>query len=125
MREPLRILAIEDDPDLSYLYESFLEAEGHQVVAARNGAEALAGLERRPDLVLLDLMLPDTDGYTILRHMRATPALRRTPVIVISAAIPPGRHRIAGADAVIHKPFEFEGLLRAIEGVQHHALATG
>ncbi|MDE3112316.1 MAG: response regulator transcription factor [Chloroflexota bacterium] len=117
----LRILAIEDDPDLSYLYQSFLAAEGYEVLLARDAHEAVDMLRREPDVVLLDLMLPDVDGYTLLRHMRANAATRSIPVIVVSAAIPPGRHHIRGADAVVHKPFEFDGLLRTIEGVSHQA----
>lgn len=119
----LRILAIEDDPDLSYLYQSFLGGEGHEVLVARDATEAVEMLRRHPDVVLLDLMLPDTDGYTLLRHMRANAATRSTPVVIVSAAIPPGRQRIRGADAVVHKPFEFDGLLRTIEGVSHQAHA--
>lgn len=121
----LRILAIEDDPDLSYLYQSFLGGEGYDVLVARDATEAVEMLRRRPDVVLLDLMLPDTDGYTLLRHMRANPATRGTPVVVVSAAVPPGRQRIRGADAVVRKPFEFDGLLRTIEGVSHQAHAGG
>lgn len=115
------ILAIEDDPDLSYLYESFLSGEGYDVLLAHDALEGLEKMRRHPDVVLLDLMLPGVDGYTLLRHMRATARLRDMPVIVVSAAVPPGRQRIAGADAVMHKPFEFDGLLRTIERVSHQA----
>lgn len=124
MESGLRILAIEDDPALSYLYESLLGAEGYRVSTARDAEQALAGLEDHPDVVLLDLMIPGTDGYTLLRHMRARKDLRDVPVIVVSAAVPPGRERILGANAVMHKPFEFDGLLRAIEGVSHQVHAT-
>jgi CheY-like chemotaxis protein len=123
--DKLRILAIEDDPDLAYLYESFLGGEeGHEVALAHNGAEALRELERRPDVILLDLMLPGTDGYALLRRIRGDPRLRRTPVVVVSAAMPPGRQHVAGADAVVHKPFEFDVLTRTIQGVAHHAHAA-
>src|SRR6266545_4398837 len=111
MTDSLRILAIEDDPDLSYLYESYLGAEGHRVSTARNGEQALRRLNDHPDVVLLDLMVPGLDGYAILRHMRARRDLRDVPVVVVSAAVPPGRTRIPGADAVVNKPFEFDGLM--------------
>jgi CheY-like chemotaxis protein len=124
MTRHMRILAIEDDPDLSYLYESFLSGEGYEVLLAHDATEALEKLRKHPDVVLLDLMLPDTDGYTLLRHMRANVSMRSTPVVIVSAAIPPGRQSIAGADAVVHKPFEFDGLLRTIEGVSHHKHVT-
>ena len=120
MREKLRVLAIEDDPDLAVLYESFLAAEGHEPLVARNTPDGLRLLEQRPDVVLLDLMLPGMDGYDVLREMRRRADLRQIPVIVVSASLPPDRHRVPGADAVVHKPFEFDGLLRTIEGLSHH-----
>lgn len=124
MADHLRVLAIEDDPDLSYLYESFLGGEGYEVLLAHDATEAIEMMRKHPDVVLLDLMLPDTDGYTLLRHMRANASMRSTPVVVVSAAIPPGRQHISGADAVMHKPFEFDGLRRTIEGVSHHKRVT-
>jgi CheY-like chemotaxis protein len=123
MGKHLRVLAIEDDPDLGVLYESFLEAEGHQVDVARTAPEALRKLERHPDVVLLDLMLPGMDGYDLMRAMQKRKDLSRIPVIVVSASVPPGRHHIPGANAVVHKPFEFDGLLRTIEGLSHQHAA--
>jgi CheY-like chemotaxis protein len=119
MRQKLRVLAIEDDPALSLLYESFLGDEGHEVLLARDAVEGLRLMERQPDVVLLDLMLPRMDGYSFLREIRERPDLRGIPVIVVSATVPPGRTHVAGADAVVHKPFEFEGLLRTMEVVSH------
>lgn len=124
MGKHLRVLAIEDDPDLGLLYESFLSAEGHHVEVARDAPEGLRMLEEQhPDVVLLDLMLPGMDGYDLMREMRNRKDLSDIPVVVVSASVPPGRHRIPGADAVIHKPFEFDGLLRTIEGLSHQHAA--
>ena len=120
MGKRLKVLAIEDDRELAYLYDSFLEGEGYDVSLASDADEAMKKMRDPPDVVLLDLMLPGTDGYTLLHRMRERPALRHVPVIVVSASLPPGRQRVPGADAVVHKPFEFDGLLRAIEGVSHH-----
>lgn len=117
----LRILVVEDNPDLCILYESFLREEGHEVVLARDAAQALRDIGQGPDLILLDLMIPGADGITLLGRIRRDPVVGSTPVIVVSAAIPPGHERIAGADAVIRKPFEFDRLLRTIDGVVHHA----
>lgn len=111
-----RILAVEDDDDLRYLYETFLSSEGFEVVSARHGSEALQKLAEDPDVILLDLVLPGMDGYTFLRELRRHPDKRDTPVIVLSAAVPPSRHKIAGADAFIRKPFDFDSLLHVIEG---------
>lgn len=123
MRDKLRVLAIEDDADLGLLYESFLGAEGHDVKVARDAREGLRLMRDPPDVVLLDLMLPGMDGYDLLREMRGRPDLRKIPVVVVSASLPPGRHRVPGADAVVHKPFEFDGLLRTMEGLAHHQAA--
>lgn len=117
-----RVLAIEDDRELGYLYESFLGEEGYEVLVAHDADEAMRLLRVLPDVVILDLMLPGTDGYALLRRIRSRPELREVPVVVVSASLPPGRQHVAGADAVVHKPFEFHGLLRAIEGAQHHSM---
>jgi len=121
MNGPKRILAIEDDAELSYLYQSFLTEEGYEVLLARDAYEALRRLrDPPPDVILLDLMLPGADGYTLLQEMRARPDLRDVPVIVVSASLPPNRYHVAGADAVVQKPFEFDRLLRTIQEVGHH-----
>lgn len=121
MRAPARILAIEDDAELSYLYKSFLTEEGYDVLLARDAGEALRRLRDAPDVILLDLMLPGADGYTLLQEMRARPDLRDVPVIVVSASLPSSRYHVDGADAVVQKPFEFDRLLRAIQEVGHRS----
>lgn len=120
MASHMRILVIEDDRDLAYLYKSFLEEEGHEVLLARNAADVAKLVQKHPDLVLLDLMLPGVDGYTILRHIRADRSTRDTPVVVVSATVPPGRQSLPGANALVRKPFEFVDLMRTIDGVSHH-----
>jgi two-component system phosphate regulon response regulator PhoB len=109
----LRILAVEDDQDLAELYESFLSWEGHDVLLAHNGDEALRLLRQRPDVILLDLRLPDTDGGVLLRRLRREPGARHTPVIVVSATVP-SESRIRDADAVVSKPFDISELLGTI-----------
>jgi DNA-binding response OmpR family regulator len=123
MRKRLRVLAIEDDPALGTLYESVLSDEGHEVRVAHDAREGLRLMRDPPDVVLLDLMLPGIDGYEVLRRMRRQPQTKDTPVIVVSATVPPDRHRIPGANAVIHKPFALDGLLRSIEGLAHRHAA--
>ena len=119
MRKHIRVLAIEDDRELAYLYQSFLSGEGYEVLVAHDADEGLTKLREEPDVILLDLMLPGTDGYEFLRRLRK--GREHVPVIVVSASLPPGRQHVTGADAVVHKPFEFDGLIRAIEGVSHHS----
>ena len=112
---PLRVLAVEDDNDLREFYGTLLREEGHQVRLARNGLEALHHLDWAPDLILLDLMMPVMDGYEFLRRLRASPKGASIPVLVLSAALPPGRATLRGAQAVLRKPFDFDRMLRTIE----------
>lgn len=120
MAHRLRVLAVEDDRDLRHFYETLLGEAGYEVRTAADGGEALAEIEqRRPDIVLLDLMMPRMDGYRFLQEMRSRPEHRSTPVIVLTAALGRGQHRVAGADALLHKPFDIDGLLRAVEVYGH------
>jgi two-component system chemotaxis response regulator CheY len=106
-----RILVVEDEPHLSQLVTDILEAEGYVVIAVGTGGEAEAVLERvKPDLVLLDIMLPDADGLILCSQIQARwPA----PVIMVSAT-KRERDRILslrlGADDFIAKPFDLEEL---------------
>src|SRR5438477_3819179 len=106
----LKILAVEDDRDLGELYESFLSWEGHDVLLAHNGREALRLLRERPDVIILDLRLPDTDGAVLLHRMRGEQGQEHIPVIVVSATVPQ-QERIREADAVLSKPFDISELL--------------
>ena len=112
---PLRVLAVEDDNDLREFYGTILRDEGHQVRLARNGLEGMHHLDWAPDLILLDLMMPVMDGYEFLRSLRASVKGAHVPVLVLSAALPPGRATLRGAQAVLRKPFDFDRLLRTIE----------
>ena len=108
-------MAVEDDQELREFYGAILTEEGHEARLARNGAEALDQLDWAPDLVLLDLMMPVMDGYEFLRRLRASPKGAHIPVLVLSAALPPGRVTVRGAQAVLPKPFDFDRLMRTIE----------
>ena len=109
-----RILAIEDDPSLRALYVDAFEGDGFEVITAANGAEGLDRLESRPDVILLDLMMPVMDGYTFLTALRKHNRARSIPVVVVSAVLP--ADHIRGAQQVIAKPFDINrlsGILRA------------
>ncbi len=111
MSESLRILYAEDEDDIREVTQLALGAVGgHDVVACRSGAEALAAAANAPpDLVLLDVMMPDMDGPTTLLRLRELSALAGVPVVFITAKVQP--HEIAqlrelGALDVIVKPFD-------------------
>ncbi len=104
-----RILAIEDDPDIVELLRFNLERESYQVVAAQTGTEGLAELrQQRPDLLILDLMLPEMSGFEVCRVIRSDPGLMDLPVIMLTARSEEA-DVIAGielgADDYITKPF--------------------
>jgi CheY-like chemotaxis protein len=105
------ILLVEDDPDIQAVARLTLEAlGGFEVHVCSSGDEALArGPAARPDLVLLDVMMPGMDGPTTLEAMRARPELAATPVVFMTAKVQPqevARYLALGARGVITKPFD-------------------
>ncbi len=103
------VLIVDDDSVSRHVLTETLTAEGLDCVTAAGGAEALALLEKlHPALVLLDLMMPEPDGYAVLRHMRARPQLEDVPVVVLTALDSDEDIRrvfSSGADDYVHKPF--------------------
>jgi DNA-binding response OmpR family regulator len=86
-RQPKKILVVEDDKDLRDFYSELLKSEGFTVEVAENGEAGLATLmSQKPDIVLLDLMMPVMDGKTMLHKMRETPEFQKTPVIILTNA---------------------------------------
>jgi DNA-binding response OmpR family regulator len=124
----MQILVVEDDPDIRSTLEQNLGDSGYVVVGAGTGGEALrlAALAT-PDLVLLDLMLPDQPGGDVCRALRANPQTRAVPVIMVTARS--GQEdRVAGleqgADDYVQKPFSMRELLLRIEAVLRRARRT-
>jgi two-component system phosphate regulon response regulator PhoB len=122
-----RVLAIEDDPDLQEVLRYNLGAAKHEVHLATTGSEGLRiAREQQPDLVLLDLMLPDMPGTSVCKRLKADPATRDARVIIVSAK---GEEidRVVGfelgADDYVVKPFSVRELLLRIEAVMRRAQA--
>jgi chemosensory pili system protein ChpA (sensor histidine kinase/response regulator) len=108
------VLIVEDDPALRLLYEKVLTLEGYQVIAARDGIDALQCVERHPvDAVVLDLMMPRMDGRSFKRGFDAHAALRDVPVILITGHVAPDINPDDFA-CVLHKPVGIEELLKAV-----------
>ena len=81
-----KILVVDDEPPILRLMEFILAREGHEMIVAVNGEEALAKVaEHSPDLILLDIMMPRIDGYEVVRRLRADPAHGKIPIIMLSA----------------------------------------
>lgn len=78
------ILLVEDDKDLMGLMKMKLTSEGFKVIIAETGQQALDQLEQKPDLVLLDILLPDIDGLTVLNEIASNPKTKNLPVIILS-----------------------------------------
>jgi two-component system, OmpR family, phosphate regulon response regulator PhoB len=116
-----RILIVEDEVDLCELLEMGLSSAGYEVQVASGGKQALRqAREMLPDLIVLDLMLPDAPGIEICRAVRQDPATEKTGVVVVSAKTEL-LDRIdafrSGADDYLMKPFSFRELLLRIEAV--------
>jgi DNA-binding response OmpR family regulator len=112
-----RILLVEDDPDTrASIYQS-LTHEGFSVLTADNGQQALDLLDRgiRPNLIIIDLMLPRVTGFDLITHLRTEPDLRMIPTVVITA-LPKDEVRVV-ADVVFHKPLMFEPLIASVRSL--------
>ena len=109
-----RILVVDDEPDITALVAYHLARAGYRVSTAANGQDALkAAREERPDVVVLDLMLPRMSGGQLLDQMRQFTSLRDVPVVGMSA-LRLDRDEIALFDAFVVKPFDRRGLLSAV-----------
>ena len=112
------VLIVEDEPELRTALRVRLTASGFSCVTVGNGKEALAAIERaRPDVVVADLLMPEMDGYTLCRHIRADRRLSNLPILVLSA-VP--RHAIERAESlqasrIMPKPFDAAELVAAIQ----------
>jgi len=107
MTRPTTILHIEDDPANRLLVRKLLAAEGMQVVDAETGLEGVRrALELRPDLVLIDLNIPDLDGYEVALRLRSDPATASTPLVAITAEGDRDTSLAVGCDGFIQKPIQ-------------------
>jgi DNA-binding response OmpR family regulator len=109
-----RILVVDDDPRLLHVVAMYLSIEGYDVDTAGNGEEGLRSLEqRRPDLVILDVMMPGIDGLEACRRIKSNPETRTIPVVLstaLSRTDDVENGRAAGANRFINKPFSLIGL---------------
>ena len=112
--EPRRVLLVEDNADLAAMLEDHLRGAGHQVLSTRSGAEGLeAALRERPEVILMDIEMPEMDGLEAIRRIRAEPGLERTPILALTALAMPGdreRCLAAGATDYLSKPLNLKSL---------------
>jgi DNA-binding response OmpR family regulator len=117
-RTSRRVLVVEDDSDIANLIQLHLAGDGREVLVAQRGDEALEVARReRPDLITLDVLLPDADGFGVLEQLKADPITRRIPVIVVSILQDREDGLRLGAVDYITKPIDEERLVRAVRRV--------
>lgn len=117
-----RIMVVDDDPDLLRLLEKILRRRGYEVATSSSGRECLKRVKmERPDLILLDVMMPDMDGWTVCKSLKADPETRNIPVVVLTVMTSEdsieGGLKFAGCDARLEKPIIREKLFGTIEGL--------
>jgi DNA-binding response OmpR family regulator len=117
-----QILVVDDEPQVVWMLQFSLEAEGYQTLSARDGRAALDEVrEHHPSVVLLDIMMPVMDGWAFLEELQALPADERPRVIVVSARSSlRDRAKAAelGADAFVVKPFNVDDLLVLLHDIE-------
>ncbi len=119
-RGGIRILVVDDQPNLRMLLRTTFEIIDVQVDEAGSAAEAIERLaERTPDVIVLDVALPDVDGISLCRRLRAQPSTAEVPIVLLTGSSDASDEegRAAGADAFVHKPFSPLELLEIIEQV--------
>ncbi len=118
----VRIVCIEDDPQIIELVRMILGRKGYQVIGAAGGQEGLTLVQvQRPDIILLDLMMPDLDGWEVYRRLKEDPLLAPVPVIVVTARAQDidrvlGLH-VAHVDDYLSKPFTPKQLTDSVERI--------
>jgi DNA-binding response OmpR family regulator len=119
---PKKIVYIEDDLEMTYLIKIILERKGYEIISTNDGLEGFELIVReKPDLVLLDLMMPNIDGWDIYHQLKSSDTTNQIPVIVISAKAQPIDKvlgmQIAKVNNYIGKPFKPQELLESIESI--------
>ena len=114
-----KILLVDDEPDFVETVEFFLRGSGYEVFVAKNGKEALEQAEReKPDVVLMDVMMPEMDGLEACRHLKTDPSLKSVPIIMLTAKgqVQDVKDALAaGAHSYVVKPFNLPDLVERIE----------
>jgi len=124
-----KVLIVDDEPNIVLSVEFLMRREGHEVVTASDGQEAMDLLAAtRPDLMILDVMMPRKNGFEVCADVRADPALSRMPILMLTAK---GREAemkkgiSLGADAYITKPFSTHDLVAKVHELLHRKKARG
>lgn len=113
------ILYVEDNPDNRMLVRRILMSQDYALLEAKNAFEAINVLQtERPDLILMDINMPDMDGYTLTAKIKAMPGFERIPILALTANVMRGdkeKTLEAGCDGYIQKPLDIDQLVREVE----------
>jgi DNA-binding response OmpR family regulator len=123
------VLLVEDEPDVAELIRYHLQKEGWEVVQSTNGADALRRVrEARPDVILLDIMVPQLNGWEVCRRLRQEPETRGVPVVMVTGRVEEGDKILGfelGADDYVTKPFSPRELVARVRAVLRRGRAAG
>jgi two-component system cell cycle response regulator DivK len=115
------VLIVEDNELNMKLFHDLIQAHGYNILQTKDGMEALKlARQHKPDLILMDIQLPEMDGLEATRRLKADPVLRDTPVIALTAFAMKGDEetmRAAGCDGYVTKPIRYREFLAEVEGV--------
>ncbi len=123
--EQRTVIVVEDEPDAAELFAEMMRVNGFRVVKIFSSVPAIDAIaEEKPDLVILDIMMPDVSGLEVLKFMRREPNLKNTPVVVVSAKSMPTDIKVgmeAGASVYLTKPVGYLDLKQAVESLTQAA----
>jgi len=113
------IMYVEDNPDNRMLVRRILLSQDYSLLEAKDGRDALNILKKeRPDLILMDINMPDMDGYSLTAQIKAMPGFERVPILALTANVMRGdkeKTLEAGCDGYIQKPLDIDQLIREVE----------
>lgn len=114
-----KIIVVDDDKAATSLFEQVLLMNGYEVISLNESKKAIETANSvHPDLFILDLMMPEPDGFKLCRMLRANPQYRRTPILIVTALNDTDSHLVAmgaGANDYLVKPFHIDQLFHMIE----------
>jgi DNA-binding response OmpR family regulator len=119
---PKKIVYIEDDVEMTYLMKMILERKGYEIISTNNGVDGCdLVIEENPDLILLDLMMPDIDGWDVYHQLKSNVSTQSIPVVIISAKAQPIDKvlglQVAKVNNYVSKPFKPQELIEVIESI--------
>jgi DNA-binding response OmpR family regulator len=121
-----KILIVDDEPQATTLLEMLLSSRGYQTVAVNESSEAIdVARESDPDLIILDLMMPEPDGFKVCRMLRADSRFMLTPILIITALDDTDSRIVAfgaGADDYLIKPYNVDELVSIIKALLHEEI---